>query len=505
MAIRILMLALFAVLPTGALPQDPPPPPRGGGMSQPERKLVQQFDKDGDKRLSREERAAAREVIKKERAGGGRRPGGPMGGPGGPAREAGKPGPKVAPADVKSHPEAGLYDPGVLRTVFFDFENADWEVELADFHNTDVEVPAKLTVDGKVYADVGVHFRGASAYMMVPAGSKRSLNVAVDFVDEKQRLYGTKTLNLLNSNGDASFMSTGLYSQVARAFLPAPRANFASVVINGESWGLYVNVEQFNRDFLEEHFKTGKGARWKVPGRPNGTSGLDFIGEDIEAYKKKYEIKSADDDTEWKALVELCRTLCQTPLEKLEEALAPILDIDGALRFLALDIALLNSDGYWIRASDYSIYRDVAGKFHLVPGDMNEAFRAAGGPGMRPGGGGGGGISVDPLAGLDDAKKPLRSRLLSVPALKTRYLEHVRAIATDWLDWKKLGPIVAAHRALIEKAVEADTRKLSSFDAFKKATADEAGGLQSGLRSFADRRRSYLLEHAEIKKLPEKK
>ena len=31
-----------------------------------------------------------------------------------------------------------------------------------DFHGTDVEVPAKLIVDGKTYDDVGVYFRGAS-------------------------------------------------------------------------------------------------------------------------------------------------------------------------------------------------------------------------------------------------------------------------------------------------------------------------------------------------------
>src|SRR5690242_14573872 len=50
----------------------------GGGI----RKLVKQFDKDGDGRLNRKERDAAREFLKKERAQGG----GPGGfrGPGGP-------------------------------------------------------------------------------------------------------------------------------------------------------------------------------------------------------------------------------------------------------------------------------------------------------------------------------------------------------------------------------------------------------------------------------------
>ena len=83
-----------------------------------------------------------------------------------------------------------------------------------------------------------------------------------------------------------------------------------------------------------------------------GRGGLEYIGEDVEQYKRRYDIKSSDDAKSWKALIHLCKVLNQTPAEKLEEALKPILDIDGALWFLALDVAVINCDGYWIRSSD---------------------------------------------------------------------------------------------------------------------------------------------------------
>ena len=73
---------------------------------------------------------------------------------------------------------------------------------------------------------------------------------------------------------------------------------------------------------------------------------------------------------------------------------------------------------------------------------------------------------------MNDARKPLRSRLLAVPALRARYLDHVRTIAEEWLDWNKLKPVVDQYRSLIEKEVEADTRKLTSFAAFQKAVGD---------------------------------
>src|SRR4030095_15490096 len=255
--------------------------------------------------------------------------------------------------DVQPVQSRDLYAVDALRTLFLDFERDDWEKELEDFHGTDVEIPATITVDGVKHPGVGVHFRGASSYMMVREGRKRSLNVSIDFTEKKQRLEDYKTLNLMNCAGDASYMSAVLYSHIARQYMPAPKANFVRVVINGESWGLYANVQQFNKDFIQENYRTSKGARWKVKGSPGGQSGLDYVGDDVAEYKKKYELKDGDED-DWRALIALCKTLSETPLNQLEKAVSPIMDIDEVLWFLALDISLLNSDGYWIRASDFS-------------------------------------------------------------------------------------------------------------------------------------------------------
>jgi spore coat protein CotH len=593
---------------------------KGGPPFGERRKLLEQFDKNGDGWLDNEERAAARAFVKKDQPAGGFGFGGPPKGGFGPPgfgkgnREPSKPGPRVAPADVKSYPEAGLYEPTVLRTLFLEFENDDWEAELADFYHTDVDVPATLTVDGKRYPQVGVHFRGMSSYFAVPAGYKRSLNLSLDFAGSEQRLFGYKTLNLLNGHDDPGLMSAVLYSHIGRQYIPTPRANFVKVVINGESWGVYTNQQQFNKDFLKENYKTSKGTRWKVRGSPGGGGGLDYIGDNVEEYKRRYEIKSAKaDEKAWEALVALCKTLSQTPPDKLEAALEPIMDIDGLLWFLALDVALINCDGYWLRASDYSLYRDPKGKFHVIPNDINEAFRPAQGPGFGgpgfggpgfggPGFGGPGGfgppgfgppggfgpfgmrpptpgevlpsplqdmlqltdeqkrklaelqkevekqldkllsneqraqlkklreggsiggfpgpkggpmvggksaMEIEPLVAMQDPRKPLRTKVLAVPSLQKRYLEHIKAIADKALDWKNLGPVVAQYRSLIEKEVAMDTRKLDSLAEFQHLTADAAGAAEPErrfgppslpLRAFADQRRAYLLNHPDVKK-----
>lgn len=667
-----------------------------------ETKLVQQFDKDGDKRLNKEERKEARAFIAGQR--GNRGPGGPggrRGGFGGPrdGQEPPKPGPRVSTADVVSYPNAPLYASNVLRTVFLDFEESDWEKELEDFHGTDVDVSAKLTVDGKTYPDVGVHFRGASSYMMIGEGRKRSLNLSIDFAHEDQAVGGYRTLNLLNAHEDPTFLRTVLYFDTARSYVPAPKANWVRLVINGESWGVYINVQQFNKDFTKEWFGSKKGARWKVPGSPGGQGSLAYLGEDAAPYRRIYEIKSKDDTKSWTDLIKLCKVLNETPAGQLEAALAPLLDIDGALKFLALENALINNDGYWIRTSDYDIYEDEKGRFHIIPYDANETFSIPGGPGFgggpggpggpggfgpgmmlsrhifaqgdlnedqklskeeftaladvwfdkldpdntgkvsqeqlvtrlpnilppppgfgpqgfgprdgdqrgggqqpdrrrfgpapflaqgifqaadtnkdgsltraelkdtftkwfaqwdaeksgalseeklrngfatvlpepgiggfgggpggpdgRPGrqggrrgfggpGFGGGlrvnGVELDPLIAANDPNKPLISKLLAVPALRARYLGYVRDIAEKWLDWNQLSPRVMRYQALISDEVKADTRKLSSFEAFQRGIAGDSSSANNrgperpaSLKSFAEQRRTYLLNYPAIK------
>ena len=162
---------------------------------------------------------------------------------------------------------------------------------------------------------------------------------------------------------------------------------------------MYVNTQQEDKDFINDWWKTRDGARWKAPGSPWGQAGLNYIGENVEDYKKLYEIHSKDDPKSWAALVELCKVLTQTPLDRLERELEPIFDVDGALRFLAIESALINDDGYWIRASDYNLYRDTKGRFHIYPHDGNEAFYDV--PANARGGAARGPISI-PFIGSDD-------------------------------------------------------------------------------------------------------
>ena len=479
---------------------------RGGGRRRGPRqaeKIVHRFDTDQDGRLNDVEREAARKYIRESR------------GEEGASRPSGSTSPHTThQADLKASLVAqsdgapDLYDAQTLRTLYLRFHDTDWYEQLGTFYRTDVDVPADLIVDGKVYQSVGVRFRGSSSYFTVQ-NEKKSFNIAVDYRADRQRLYGYKTLNLLNGHSDPSFLREILYSRIATNYIPAPKANLVKLVINGESWGIYVNSQQFNKDFLDEWFGTRAGVRWKVP--PGRSSGLVYSGDQPSAYQQAYQLKTRADEAPnaWQDLIRLCEALEITPDDQLESELSSILNIDRALWFLALDNVLIDNDGYFSRASDYAFYQDPNGRFHLLPHDSNETFRFAGGGG--PNSWQTDGQMLSPVALEDDTMRPVVRRLLAIPHLRARYLAHVRTIANEWLDWDRLQPIIAEYQSLADAEVKADDKKLYTYEAFATSHIKDQGGGGSGpggrggrvtpsFKRFVEERGEYLFNHPEINK-----
>ncbi len=433
-------------------------PPGGPGSRR--RELVPKFDKDGDGKLNDEERAAARTAAREQRRGGF----GPFGG------QAPAPEPDTQPsAERVTPPTTGvippntdLYDDNTLRTLYLQFANPDWYAELGDFYRTDVEVPADLIVDGMTYPGVGVRFRGNSSYFGIGQSKKKPFNISIEYTDEEQRLYGYKTLNLHNCHSDPTFLREVLYSRICREYEPALKANLVNLVVNGENWGVYANVQQFNKDFLQDWCGSKQGIRWKVGTFGRGGA-LNWLGPDPNPYQSSYELKTKDAPDAWQALIQLCETLNTTPDDQLEAALNAIFDVDQALWLIALENIFID-EGYVTRGADYAVYTDGRyGRFHMLSLDNNETLTYGGGPffGLRISG-----AELDPLALADDDSRPVIHRLLSIPHLRARYLAHVRTIVNDWLDWDVLAPIVERYQNLIASGVKADTKKFFSYEEF---------------------------------------
>ena len=480
------------------------PPGFGGGRRgpRPAEKLVARFDTNKDGKLTGDERKAALEA---------------RGDAYSPEQRAGTPTGNIEndvkvslAATPKNSPD--FYDAGTLRTLYLRFHDEDWYAQLNAFYRTDVEVPAELVVDGKVYPEVGVRFRGTSSYFTVES-AKKSFNVAIDYGDDNQRLYSYKTLNLLNGHVDPSFLREVLYNRIARDYIPAMKTNFVKLVINGESWGVYINLQQYNKDFLDEQFGTRDGVRWKVG--PGGGA-LTYPGDDTAAYQRTYQLRTANVENPWEDLMALCEMLdAKTSDAKLETDLPAIFNVDRALWQLAVSNVFMDDDSYIHKGGDFSIYQDVNERFHLISHDNNETFRFAGerrgggGPGGRggPGGWSWGELIVGTLSPTTHAENPMRpviSRLLGIPKWKARYIAHVRTVVDEWLDWEVLEPVIKEYHAIIDSEVQKDDKKLYDYSRFEESVDGDGGGRTPSFKRYVTQRREILLNHSELNKLTPK-
>lgn len=163
-----------------------------------------------------------------------------------------------------------FYDGQVLRTIEITFPSNNFWAQLDQVSRVDDQyLTGDMTVDGIVYEGVGVRWRGNTSQRN--AGEKRSFKIAVDHTDSSLDIYGYQTIKLNNAAGDPSFLREALYSRTCKEYGPAPTANHVKLVLNGQNWGVYVNVQQFNKDFLDQWFDSTKGNRWKAnSGRGTG-------------------------------------------------------------------------------------------------------------------------------------------------------------------------------------------------------------------------------------------
>ncbi len=498
---------------------------RGGSRRGQRVELIPKFDKDDDGILDKAERSAARKYVEEQRNsdGGvdrgqrGGRPARPDGARGGQPSSRGNRGGRPDPRGGGNRPapeprdfskaerlEPGtdndlgtkLYDESTLRTLFIKFKDNEWMEEMEAFYRTDVAVPADLTVDGKLYKNVGLKFRGNSSFRSVSPDLKRSMNLYIDHKHSDQKLLGYKTLNLLNANSDPTFMREVIYSHVARDYIPAFKGNFVKVVINGESWGIYSHIQQFNKDFLEDNFGTRDGVRWKIGAGGGGSGNLRYPGEKKEDYTG-FQQRTEGKAEAWKELQQFTKLLDETPIEELAEKLNGRLDIDSAMWSLALE-CVFQDEGYFTRGSDYNLYLDPDGRFHLLQHDGNEVMSIPGGPGMPSGLSG---PKLEPFYNADNPDRPLMYKLFQVPHFKARYRHHLKTITEEWIKWGKIGPLVEGYAALIRDEVKKDVRKHSSFEAFEKGlveTSSDGRRTKLGLKPFTEGRREFLLSHPEV-------
>lgn len=393
----------------------------------------------------------------------------------------------VAPVPARAQ---DLYDTSLLRTFKLSFHDSDWKELLRDNYVSETMILADLEVDGVSYPDVGVRIRGNTSYVALPQGSEKfSLKIKMDHVIPGQELMGYDNINLNNGFRDPTFLREVVYNNYVARFVPNPRANHVQLELNGESWGVYINVQQPDKRMLRDYFTNADGMRIKCANRPNGP-GLAYNGPSAAGYTV-YEIQNDGGLVDpIAALIAVTFSLSNEPLASWPN-IDTVFAIDPSIWSVVLENAFSDDDSYVNKGCDFMAYRDpIDGRMHLLQRDANETFAQTNWAITR---------------NFNATNKPLLSRVLAVPELRQRYMAHYRTVLAE-MNWDHFGPIFNAHRNLIDAAVQADSKKLYSYTLFQNNFTSTvnmpynglAGGSIVGLQQFVLQRANFLANSNEL-------
>jgi spore coat protein H len=205
--------------------------------------------------------------------------------------------------------------------------------------------------------NVKVRLRGASARTF----PKKSWNVSFP---KGVRFEGRSSLNLVAEYADATLLAEKLaYDVLAAMRVPAPRAKFVRLEVNGVYQGPFLDIEQVSKPFLEAHdfadddatiYRTGwkdnEFKTWKVP----------YQGD----WNKKTNEK--EPDTELHAVLGIIN---HTPEPQYASTLEQHLEVEWFLRSMVLDA--LMSNHYVEDSESYFIHDKVTRRWVYVPWDLN--------------------------------------------------------------------------------------------------------------------------------------
>lgn len=403
--------------------------------------------------------------------------------------------------------EADFYNTDKIQEIKITFPQANWSYFLDSLRfNGNGMLEATVEINGQLFENAGVRYRGFKSF--APGALRNPLHITLNYKNKDQNLEGHEVIKLSNTLRDPSMVREVLGYEIARTYLPAPKANYASVTINDKYYGLFANIESVEeKAFLERYFHlTGDNAFFKVnqdagehsiAGCKSNIYGSLEYDASPACYDNNFEKLSAHGTQE---LMELTRILNNEP-GKIET----ILNVDATLWMLAFNNIIVNLSSYTGQHSvNYYLFQDANGRFTTIPWDLNLAF------GSFKNIGTGSDLKLkalqelNPLLHIDNVTKPLISKLLENPDYKKAYLSHLRTILQDYFLNGKYEARARELQSMIRLDFIRDQNKTYTLAEFDKSLTETIGKKSKipGIVELMAKRTAFLKTHPELSVFP---
>lgn len=295
-------------------------------------------------------------------------PGGAMPPEGGDAADNAMPSDDSEPPDGGMPPSQGGGFPNGGMPMEFSTENPEW-------------FPCTVSYNDHTWTHVGIRFKGNSSLSSTWSSGSYKLPYRFNFDKfeddypeiDGQRFYGFKKISLSSNWSDDSLLRDRMVPDIFRAAgVPAPRTAFYQLYVDhgdGPVYvGLYTMIEIPDAPMLNSQFTAEGGNLYKPEGE-----GATFAVYNEDSFDKE----TNEDEADFSDVLALYEALNadRTDIDQWKENLESIFNVDGFIRWLAVNTLIQNWDTYGRMSHNYFLYNDPGdGRLHWIPWDNNMAM-----------------------------------------------------------------------------------------------------------------------------------
>ena len=175
---------------------------------------------------------------------------------------------------------------------------------------------------------------------------KMQFVISFNEIDPKGRFMGLRKLDLDSPSYDATYLRNRVALNYFHELgVPASCANNARLVINGEYYGLYGNLERVDREFLQRSFKESEGNLYKHGSEQK----TDRENPDTAIIDRFWDTTDPDE-------------------------LATFVDIEQMITAWAAEAMIPQADGYWSGSNNFYLYNHPSRGLVFIPYDLDDSF-----------------------------------------------------------------------------------------------------------------------------------
>lgn len=340
--------------------------------------------------------------------------------------------------------------------------------------------------------NVGLRLRGNTSL----GAQKKSFKISFNEFVPGREYQGVRKLNLRGSHNDPTLIREKLFYDVwQEAGMPERRAAFVRLYVNNEYRGVYTNIEEIDKQWLDRTYGDDEGNLYKC----TWPASLAYLGTDPAPYQavlnnpetRAYDLVTNESADDYSRFVGLVTALNQPVNATFPAAIEAWLEVGTVLKAFAIDIATGNWDDYFYNQNNYYLYDNpTTGRFEYVTFDTDNTF------------------GVDWL-GKDWAKRncltwqasgsrPLATQLLAVPAYRQQFVEFLDTLARFIIEPDSIFPRIDTLHARIAPAAESDEYRTLDYgysiaDFHDGFTETIDGHTPYGIKPFLALRRDSIL------------